>query len=420
VILFTLAGAAVSALRASRKVADRPSSLVGSPIIKALRKVAPLPASLGASLALQRGRGPRALPVRPALAGAIVGLLGIVGSFGLIRGIDDALEHPDRSGQVWTVDVFTDEHHSPSVLMGALASEPAVSAIAMQRRVDLQVDGAGLPVYAITVVKGRQSFVVLRGRGPSSQGEVVLGPSTARALHKKVGDLVRIGGVTSVDARIVGLALLPQTPHSSFDQGAWMTTTGLSAVSPPPGNPIEATVENTLEARFEPGRSTNAVVSRLQQKLGGGADIEPGGLPQDVLFLRNVRSLPKALAIFLGLLGVGAVGHVLFTSVRRRRHDLAVLRALGFRPMQAASCLLWQAATLVILGLLIGVPLGVVAGRWSWDWVAAVTPLRYVPPLAGLAVVVSIPASLVVSNAVAALPARRAARLRPAVELRAE
>ena len=51
--------------------------------------------------------------------------------------------------------------------------------------------------------------------------------------------------------------------------------------------------------------------------------------PQDVLNLRNVRPLPRALAAFLVLLGVAALGHALVTSVRRRRHELAVLRADG-------------------------------------------------------------------------------------------
>jgi hypothetical protein len=45
--------------------------------------------------------------------------------------------------------------------------------------------------------------------------------------------------------------------------------------------------------------------------------------------------LPLALGLFLMLLAVGAVGavgaagHALATAVRRRRHDLAVLRVLG-------------------------------------------------------------------------------------------
>jgi ABC-type lipoprotein release transport system permease subunit len=418
--VFVVAAASLAGLRASSSKRNEAKSSAGSPIVKTLRRLAPLPAWLGASLALERGAGPRALPVRPALAGATAGLLGIVASFGLIHGIDDALRDRDRSGQVWNVDVFTDEGHSQATLLAALKSEHAVTTIAKQRRTDVDVEGAGLPAYALTLLQGRQSFVVLRGHEPESPDEVVLGPTTARALHKRLGDTVRIGGSNGREARVVGLALLPETPHSSFDQGLWLTPAVLDAISPPPSDAFEDIAENTLEARLAPSVSTQAVIARLQKKLGGNADIEPGGLPQDVLFLRNVRSLPKALAAFLALLGIGAVGHVLAMSVRRRRHDLAVLRAFGLFTWQAGACLLWQAITVALVGLAIGLPLGVAVGRWSWRWVADVTPLNYVAPIAGLVVLLSIPAAFAVAEAVAAIPAWSAARLRPAEVLRTE
>lgn len=125
---------------------------------------------------------------------------------------------------------------------------------------------------------------------------------------------------------------------------------------------------------------------------------EPVTVPQDVLALRNVRTLPQALAAFLVALALAALGHALVTAVRRRRHDLAVLRALGFPPRQNAACIAWQATTVAVVGLVLGLPLGVVVGRLSWRWVADSTPLLYVPPVA----------------------ARRAARLRPAEVLRSE
>lgn len=83
-----------------------------------------------------------------------------------------------------------------------------------------------------------------------------------------------------------------------------------------------------------------------------------------------------------------------------------MLRAIGFRPLQVAACLAWQAVTVSVVALLIGIPLGVAAGRWSWRWVADATPLLYVPPLAATVVLVSIPAALFLANAMAALPAR--------------
>ena len=158
----------------------------------------------------------------------------------------------------------------------------------------------------------------------------------------------------------------------------------------------------------DPGRSDELLVNRYVAK------------EFDATYLRNVRTLPKALAAFLVILGLGALGHVLASAVRRRRHDLAVLRAVGFRPLQVAGCVASQAVTVSLVALLVGIPLGIAAGRWAWRWVADATPLLYVPPLAGVVVLLSVPAALVLANAMAALPALRAARLRPADVLRAE
>jgi ABC-type antimicrobial peptide transport system permease subunit len=68
----------------------------------------------------------------------------------------------------------------------------------------------------------------------------------------------------------------------------------------------------------------------------------------------------------------------------------------------------------------VGIPLGVVAGRLSWRWVANSTPLLYVGPVAALAIIIAIPAALILANILAAYPARRAAGVRPAEVLRTE
>src|SRR5205085_6544067 len=168
-----------------------------------------------------------------------------------------------------------------------------------------------------------------------------------------------------------GTGLLPQTPHFSFDQGAWLTLDGFEAIAPPAGDEAR---EETVIVRFADGVSPEEGAARLTDRLGPAAEIETSALPQDVEYLRNVRTLPKGLAAFLVLLGLGALGHVLTSAVRRRRHDLAVLRAIGFRPVQVAACVAWQAVTVCLVALVVGIPLGIATGRWSWQWVADNTP----------------------------------------------
>jgi ABC-type antimicrobial peptide transport system permease subunit len=126
------------------------------------------------------------------------------------------------------------------------------------------------------------------------------------------------------------------------------------------------------------------------------------------------------LAGFLALLAIGAVGHALATAVRRRWHDLAVLRALGMTCRQSRVVVVTQASVLALIGLAAGIPLGVALGRIVWRYVAETTPVFYVPPIAVLALALIGPVALVVTNLLAAVPARLAAKLRIGQVLRAE
>ena len=78
---------------------------------------------------------------------------------------------------------------------------------------------------------------------------------------------------------------------------------------------------------------------------------------------RRWRALP-VLGSFLALVGVGAVGHTLVTSVRRRRREVAVLRALGMTGRQARGVIATRASVLALVGLLLGArPVGGAAAR---------------------------------------------------------
>ena len=148
--------------------------------------------------------------------------------------------------------------------------------------------------------------------------------------------------------------------------------------------------------------------------------IVPVDLPVELTNLGNVRTLPVALACFLALLAVAAVGHVLVTSARRRRHDFAILRAVGLNRRSARLILTSQSTAIGLFGLVVGVPLGVVLGRTGWQWVARRVPLESVPPFALIAVLVIVPVTVAIVNALALWPGRRVARIHPAEVLRAE
>jgi len=129
---------------------------------------------------------------------------------------------------------------------------------------------------------------------------------------------------------------------------------------------------------------------------------------------------PLLLAGVLALLAIATVAHALVTAVRRRRRDLALLKTLGFTRRQVSAAVAWQATMLGVLALVIGIPIGVIVGRWAWTALADDLGTVAEPIAPVLALVLAVPLVLLIANAVAYVPGRIAARLRPAAVLRSE
>lgn len=96
----------------------------------------------------------------------------------------------------------------------------------------------------------------------------------------------------------------------------------------------------------EPSRPTESSFSALSLRL------------QRKPRMARIRSIPFLLAGMVALLAVLTVVHVMLTSVRNRRRDVAVLRALGADGPWVSRAVHWQATTFSLVPLAIGVPLG--------------------------------------------------------------
>jgi hypothetical protein len=73
-----------------------------------------------------------------------------------------------------------------------------------------------------------------------------------------------------------------------------------------------------------------------------------------------------------------------------------------------------------VVGLVIGVPVGIAAGRWLWLAFAHELSAVPDPVIPAASIALAAVAALVLANLVAALPGRAAARTPAAVVLRAE
>jgi ABC-type antimicrobial peptide transport system permease subunit len=178
--------------------------------------------------------------------------------------------------------------------------------------------------------------------------------------------------------------------------------------------------DRELLVALETDGAAAALAARLRTGGAGDLDVELAVIPEAAHNLASVRRLPLALAGFLALLAAGVSANAIAGTVRGRRRDLAVFRALGLTPRQARGVVASQATTIALVGVVAGVPLGLFVGRAGWQWVANSVPFVYRPPAAILAAIVVVPAAVAVVNLVGAFPGRAAARVRAAEVLRAE
>jgi ABC-type lipoprotein release transport system permease subunit len=415
-------GALLAAWRASVSREGRDGSRLAA---LARRWGVPVPVLIGTRFALEPGRGSQAVPVRPALLGASIGVLGVVGALTFGAGVSDATANPARFGQVHELEAYlglNGEDFMPTdEVLDLLAADPDVVAVNDTPQGVAEVGSVDVPVFAIDPVDKALDFVVTEGRVAAGPDEVTLAPASLEALGAAVGDRVELTG-TDGDGRfeVTGVAFVPTGSHNEYDEGAWVGRDAYDGL-------FRGHKFHTALLDLRPGADAAEVAGRLGAALveltGDPSVVEnvaAAAPPSRMAELEEVRRLPLFLAAFLAVLSVGAVGHTLATAVRRRRHDIAVLRALGVTRRQSRWMVVTQATLLASFGLLVGIPLGLALGRTLWRTVADTTPVAYVTPVAALLLALIVPVSLLIANLLAAWPSQRAASIRVGHVLRTE
>jgi FtsX-like permease family len=400
-----------AAAAAGHDPAARPSALA-----ERLARAGAAPSAVtGVHQALEPDRRGATAPARTALAGVVVAVAAVTAALIFAASLDRLVRSPELQGWNWDVVVGNYHDEQDIISKGALlAGNPLVggySAIAAAQSA-IRVDGIETAAVGVEPVRGATLPRVLRGREARSTDELALGGVMLRRIGRRVGDTVEVRG-TGEPRRmlVVGEAMAPAHYLKFQSGGAVLTMDGLRSLLPD-------AFPNQFLVEYAPGADEAAAVASLQRDFG--RTVLRAWTPIEVHNLGRVRGLPFLLAALLAVLGVATLGHLLVTSVRRRRRDLAVLKAIGFVRGQVSATVAWQATTLATVALLIGVPLGVAAGRWAWLLVnrGLGTPAGPVTPT--LAVLTVVLATVLVANLVAALPARAAAATRPAVVLRSE
>jgi hypothetical protein len=427
-VLLVAGGAAL--LTRSALTARRPRTAPRGSAVAAAASGAGLPvaAVVGARFALEAGRGRSAVPVFPAIMGAVAGVLGVLAAFTFSAGVSDAIANPARFGTTWQLDTFyglNGQDFGPAAQVSrAVAASPDVAGFLDIRVGGAQSRGVSIESYTYAPVAGKTVPVVLTaGTMPGGPDQIVLGPTTARKLQAGVGSALRLAGGPAARTMIVtGIGFVPTGPHNNYDDGAWITPAGFDQLFRGARYAFKFHVAVvSYRPGADQGTAAGAVNAAAKAVKGGGAfPFTPPGPAEPLTSLEDLAVLPTALGGFLALLAVGAVGYALSTAVRRRGRELAVLRTLGLTSRQTRLVIVTQATLLAVVGLAAGIPLGLLVGRAIWRLVADLTPLAYQPPFSPWALALIVPAALLSANLLALWPGRRAARLSPGQVLRAE
>ena len=219
----------------------------------------------------------------------------------------------------------------------------------------------------------------------------------------------------TVEATVVGIIVTPATiaPAMDLDSGGSITF-GLSRLIYPEAS---QNIAGFLVA-FTDGVDPGAARERLAEDFPG--TVLGPMKPLDLADLERVRTVPFLLAGLLGAMALVSVVVTLATAARRRRREVAVLRSLGLARGQLRRLLSGEATTFVGLALVLGLPLGVVAGRLAWTLAADGLGSEVGPAVPVLAIGTAVVVVLTLVNLYAQGLATVVARREPGVDLRTE
>lgn len=329
--------------------------------------------------------------------------------------------------------------------------DPLVASWSGESFANVQIDGETVPAL-IAKPDAAVAPPLLSGHEIEATNQIVLGAQTMAELHKRLGDIVMGGYGSPQDSpvyveptplTIVGTATFPAigpalSLHPSMGVGA-IIPEGIESPAMVKflrqpyatlNGPKIVLVRLRRGVSMAAGKASLAKIVNVGNKAFAavpngtavGDSIELLGVqyPAEIENYRSIGATPAVLALALAAGAVVALGITLSASVRRRRRELAMLRALGFKSRQLRATVAWQASVNGIVGVVVGVPLGIVLGRWLWTLFARNIDAVPEPTVPTISIVIVAFATMVLVNIMAGLPGRNAAQTSTAQVLRGE
>ncbi len=459
VVLLSTTAALLAYATAPHRTALRPRirSTSGARVVASLARAGlPAPGVVGARMALEPGEGRSAVPVRSALLGSVLAVALVVTTLTFGNSLQTLVSSPALYGWNWTYilnPVGAGSGNVPHVAFSLLKHDRYVAAYSGASFNSVEIDGQDVP-FLVEDVGADVVPPILSGHGVDAAKQIVLGAATMAQLHKHLGQHVTVTYGAPADAPIylpptrlliVGTATFPAigfastvSDHTSMGSGAYFSFQMFpkrfdAAINSGPDPALDG--PNLALVRIRQGAPSVAALASLRHiagaanKVYAAAEGGPGGnqlavqgvqRPAEIVNYKTIGLTPTFLVSGLALGAIVALALTLLASVRQRRRDLALLKTIGFVRRQLAAAVAWQATVAAVVGMVVGIPLGLVTGRWLWDLFARQIYAVPYPTVSVVSVILVALGTLVLANVVAAVPARNAARTPTALMLRSE
>ncbi len=302
------------------------------------------------------------------------------------------------------------EHVSPRLCVPAELGTAAVTLTGILPQAEFQAKAAwgGMQMFSNThegckrahiaaPLEGAESLSQIRVIQSLKEDEVFLGAEAAVHGLAGPGDAVQLLGKTF---KVVGVLPAKGTVDDGRVFAHLHTVQDLAGKGP---------VVNAIEIMGCCEDVAGSLVARLQDMFPDTKIVTISQVVQTQVSINRTLSRVSIL-IFVVLIAIGgaSMATAMYANVSERRREVGTLMAMGATPGFVVRLFLWKAATLGIVGGLVGSAAGTLVAVWLGPELLgiAVSPL---PMLALLAVLIATAVSLLAS----ALPALRAANLDP-------
>jgi hypothetical protein len=427
--------------------------------------------------------GPRLATPWPSFVSLAVAAATCIACLTYLAGLTHLQQTPSLLGWNWDASVAFDGDAPelvPSILarLDTIEGVEEVTLGTLYPPVFLFVPGTPIGAYPWGFDTGSSAVepAMVNGRAPAGPDEVAINAVFAQGTGLDVGDTVTLtrpsvgsqladevelqaleSGLTdlsfdrhdeppvSADFEITGIAVLPLQRTDDFAQVS-MTLEGMAALVEPSADEVAAAVaslpadlpedvqasvdaylssldiENqAAHVRFS--GDSQPIVSEISKIEGVAQVIAPS--PEEVvttvvgLNLDHNDRVPIALVYVVSIAAAALLTYLLYTSVRARRFEFAVMRAVGLSSRGVRWSIAVQATATAVVPLVVAIPVGVVVGRRAWASSARDLEVVAVSVTPWFALAVVVAAAIAIANVVVLVPGWAAVRRSPGRELRA-